>query len=102
MTSINTLAVSMGAKIARSSLQMATTKLTHVSDVSSGFSGVSNGFSGVSDAYVHIESAAHDNIKARNKFPTINYEKKFKKGNKKTMERDKERREKYANVVEHF
>ena len=85
---------------------MATTKLTHVSDVSSGFSGVSNGFSGVSngfsgvsDAYVHIESAAHDNIKARNKFPTINYEKKFKKGNKKTMERDKERREKYEKCV---
>ena len=95
MTSINTLAVSMGAKIARSSLQMATTKLTNVSDVSSSFSGVS-------DAYVHIESAAHDNIKARNKFPTINYEKKFKKGNKKTMERDEERREKYAKVVEDF
>lgn len=88
MTSSTTVAVTIGAKIARSSLQIAAAKLSDVSDVS-----------GVSDVYMNIESAAHDNIKARNKFPVAYYQKGTNKGNKKTKERDKERREKYEKCM---
>tara|TARA_Y100000389_G_C17468354_1_gene527836 strand:+ start:3738 stop:4013 length:276 start_codon:yes stop_codon:yes gene_type:complete len=88
MTSSTTAAVTIGAKMARSSLQLAAAKLSDISDVS-----------GIYDTYVHIESAAHDNIKARNKFPVANYEKGTSKGNKKTKERDRERREKYEKCV---
>ena len=77
--------------MARSSLQIAAAKLSDISD-----------FSGVYDVYMHIESAAHDNIKARNKFPVANYEKGTSKGNKKTKERDMERRGKYAEMVKGF
>lgn len=52
----------------------------------------------LSDQYMKLESAAHDNIKIKNKFPLAKHEKKINKANKKTMERDKARRDKYAEV----
>lgn len=54
----------------------------------------------LSDQYVRLESAAHDNIKIKNKSPLAKHEKKINKGNKKTMERDKARRDKYAEILE--
>ena len=53
----------------------------------------------LSDQYVRLESAAHDNIKIKHKFPLAKHEKKINKGNKKTMERDKARRDKYEKCV---
>lgn len=56
----------------------------------------------LSDQYVRLESAAHDNIKIKHKFPLAKHEKKINKANKKTMERDKARRDKYAEIVGEF
>ena len=50
----------------------------------------------LSDQYVRLESAAHDNIKIKHKFPLAKHEKKINKANKKTMERDKARRDKLS------
>lgn len=52
--------------------------------------------------YVQIESMVHDNIQNRNKFPTPNFEKKLKKGNKKTKERDKARKDKYVHALDYM
>ena len=53
--------------------------------------------------YVQIESMAHDNIiQNRNKFLTPNFEKKLKKGNKKTKERDKARKDKYVHDLDYM
>jgi hypothetical protein len=52
--------------------------------------------------YVKIESMAYDNTPNRNIFPTPNFEKKLKKGNKKTMERDKARKDKYVHALDYM